>query len=306
MNEGLPDFRLLKCFEVLMAERSVSAAAARLDLSQPAMSHALGRLRRFFDDPLLLKGHGGMTPTGRALELEAQVRTLLADAANIMSRPASFDPATARKRFVVMAAENLECLIAPRLMERIHRAAPGIELAFRSADRHRALGWLESGEIDFRIGQWPKPAQSLRSKPLFRDHLVCIARKDHPQISGRISVEQFLNTPHVRIDTPRVGVSMHGIDEAVSALRRRLRVALRVHSAFTICHVVEYTDLIACVTQRLARKLANDYPLQILPVPLPVPRVQVSLYWHERTQKQPEHRWFRQLLTDSAKGIWDA
>jgi DNA-binding transcriptional LysR family regulator len=306
MNEDAPDFRLLKCFEALLAERSVSAAAARLELSQPTMSRALARLRRLFDDPLLLKGHGGMTPTGRALELEPGVRALIANAASIMSRPSSFDPGTARKRFVVMAAENLECLIAPYLMGSIRRAAPGIELAFRSADRDRALGWLESGEIDFRIGQWQRPAQSLRSKPLFRDHLVCIARRDHPEIRGRIAVEQFLATPHVRIDTPRVGVSMHSIDEAVAALRRTLRIALRVHSACTMCDVVGSTDLIACVTERVARKLANDYPLQILPVPLSVPRRQISLYWHERTQKQPEHRWFRQLLTDGAKEIWGA
>jgi len=286
-----------------MAERSVSAAAARLELSQPAMSHALGRLRRLFDDPLLLKGHGFMIPTGRALELEDQVRALLANAEQILTRPAAFDPATAQKRFVVMAAENLECLIAPRLMERLQREAPGIALNFRSPDRGRALGWLESGEIDFRIGQWPKPAQTLRSKPLFRDCLVCIARKEHPEIRGKISVEQFLNTPHVRIDTPRVGVSMHSIDEAVSALRRGLRVSLRVHSTYAISHVVEHTDLIACVTECLARKLADDHPLQILPVPLPVPRIQISLYWHERTQKQPEHRWFRQLLADSVKGM---
>lgn len=284
-----------------MAERSVSAAAARLELSQPAMSHALGRLRRLFDDPLLLKGHGAMTPTARALELESRIRALIANAEQILSRPAAFDPATAQKRFIVMAAENLECLIAPPLMVRLHREAPGIELNFRSPDRGRALGWLESGEIDFRIGQWPKAAQTLRSKPLFRDRLVCIARKEHTEIRGKISVEQFLNTPHVRIDTPRVGVSMHRIDEAVSALGRSLKVSLRVHSTFAISHVVEHTDLIACVTECLAHKLANDYPLQILPVPLPIPRIQISLYWHERTQKQPEHRWFRQLLTESLK-----
>jgi len=100
-------------------------------------------------------------------------------------------------------------------MERIHEAAPKIEVAFRSADRDRALGWLASGELDFRMGQWPRPAPSFRSKPLFRDHLVCIARRDHPAIGGRLSVEQFLGTPHVRMDTPRVGVSMTGVGERI-------------------------------------------------------------------------------------------
>src|SRR3990172_7037454 len=104
MNIQELDFRLLQCLAALLTERSVSAAAARLELSQPAMSHALGRLRRLFDDPLLLKGHGFMIPTGRALELEDQVRALLANAEQILTRPAAFDPATAQKRFVVMAA----------------------------------------------------------------------------------------------------------------------------------------------------------------------------------------------------------
>ena len=107
MNIQELDFRLLQCFATLLSERSVSRAAARLDLSQPAMSHALGRLRRLFDDPLLLKGHGHMTPTARALELEVEVRALLAGAERLVSRPAEFVAATTRTRFGLMTASTL-------------------------------------------------------------------------------------------------------------------------------------------------------------------------------------------------------
>jgi DNA-binding transcriptional LysR family regulator len=295
--------KLLQCFEVLMAERSVSRAAMRLDLSQPAMSHALGRLRSLFDDPLFLKGHGHMIPTARALELEAQVHEVREGAERLVRKPVAFDPGSARIQFAIMASEHVEYLLASRLVERLQREAPGIDVEFRPTDRERALGWLERGEIDFRLGWWPKPAQTLRGKALFRDRLVCLARKGHPEIRGGITTEQFLLASHVRVKTPRIGVSMQAIDEAVSFLRRKLRIALKVHNTFILSQVVSHSDFIASVPELLALRLIEHYPLQALPLPLSVPDIRIVLWWHERTHKQAAHRWFRQLLADIAKTV---
>ena len=303
MNNVILDMKLLRCFEVLMAERSVSRAATRLDLSQPAMSHALGRLRRLFDDPLFLKGHGHMIPSARALELEAEVHEVHALAERLMRSPVAFDPASARAQFVVMASENVEYLLSPLLMERLRREAPGIDIEFRPTDRERALTWIERGEVDFRLGWWPNPVQTLRSKALFRDRLVCLARKGHPEIRSGITTEQFLQTSHVRVKTPRIGVSMQEIDEAVSALRHKVRIALKVHNTFVLAHAVSHSDFIACVPERLARGLTELYALQLLPLPLNLPEIRVGLWWHERTHKQAAHRWFRQLLADIAKTV---
>jgi DNA-binding transcriptional LysR family regulator len=302
MNNTAPDLRLLRCFEVLMVERSVSRAAASLNLSQPAMSHALRRLRELFDDPLLVKGHNEMTPTSRAIALEAPVRELLANAEILTRKPAAFSPETARIKFTLMAAEHVEALLAPRLIAQLQREAPGIDIEFRYADREQALRRLERGEIDFRLGWWLEPAPTLRYKFLFRDRLVCIVRKGHPQIQGSLSAEQFLQTPQVRILTLR-GPSHRAIDRSVSLLHRRLHVAVRVQNAYDMSNVVANSNLIATVPERQARTLSEKFALQILRLPLSVPDMRVAMYWHERTHTQPSHRWFREHLAEIAKTL---
>lgn len=303
MNIKGLDFGLLQCFMMLMSERSVSKSALRLGLSQPAVSHALARLRRLFDDPLLLKGHGHMTPTARALELEVEVRTLLAGAERLVSRPAEFVPAASRARFVVMAPEFVEYLLAPPLVAHVEAHAPGVDVAFRTSDPEHAPDWFERGEIDIRLGWLPDPPPLLRVKLLFRDPLVCIARRGHPRLKNRINAEQYLATAHVRVEPPRTGVSTGAIDTAVAALGGQLRIALQVQNAFALANAVAQSSLISTVPDRLARVMAAHYPLQILPLPLDVPDARIAMYWHERTHKQPAQRWFRQLLADAAKAL---
>lgn len=303
MNDQEPDLKLLRCFAALMAERSVSKAAQKLGLSQPAASHALGRLRRLFDDPLLLKGHGGMTPTARALELETGVRTLLDGIGRLALRPAEFVPDRTRARFVVMSPEFVEYLLAPRLAAYAETRAPGVDIAFRSSDPEQAPGWFASGEIDVRLGWVPDPPPLLRVKMLFRDPLVCIARRGHPKLKGRISQAQYLEIPHVRVEQPRTRVSSGAVDAAVAALGGRLRVALQVQNAFALAHAVAQSNLVSTVPQRLAQAMAAQHPLQILALPIDVPDVRIAMYWHERNHKQPAQRWFRQLLADTARAL---
>ena len=303
MNIRELDFRLLQCFAALLAERSVSKAATQLELSQPAMSHALGRLRRLFDDPLLIKGHGHMTPTARALELEIEVRALLAGAERLVSRPAEFVPATTRIRFVVMTPEFVEYLLAPPLIAHVEAHSPGVDVAFRTSDPEHAPDWFENGEIDIRLGWVTDPSPLLRVKLLFRDPLVCIARRNHPRLKNRITTEQYLETAHVRVERPRTRVSTGAVDAAVTALGGQLRIALQVQNAFALANAVAKSNLISTVPQRLARVMAAHYPLQILPLPLDVPDVRIAMYWHERTHKQPAQRWFRQLLAETARTL---
>jgi DNA-binding transcriptional LysR family regulator len=282
-----------------MAERSVSRAASLLRLSQPAMSHALARLRGLFDDALLVRSKGDMVPTARALELEAEVRGILESADRLVKKPASGDPPAAGMRFSIMAAEPVEYLIAAPLMRRLANS-PGVAVDFTPADRHHAQGLLERGEIDYRLGWWPNPAPMLRYKLLFRDRLACLARKGHPSMRGRVTLEQFLSASHVRIRSA-VGPSMQAVDDAAAAQRTQIRIALRVHGIFSLCCVVSNSELVAVVPDSLAQRLAADHPLQVLPLPIAVPDLRNALYWHERTHKHPGHRWFRQLLTEVAR-----
>ena len=303
MNNLAYDLKLLLCFDALMAERSVSRAAERLNLSQPAMSHALARLRRLFDDPLLLKGRGLMMPTTRALQLEGQVRELLGALQRLAEQPAAFEPATAALRFRVMAPEYAEYLLAPPVVMHLQREAPHVALDFRPSEPERALDWLARGDLDFRLGWWPEPPAALRYKLLFRDRLVCAVRRNHPRFRGALSSEDYLEAAHVRVQTPRTGVSSSAVDHAATALRRTLDVALKVQNLLVMSEVVTATNLVATLPERLALRLQEKYAFQILPLPLDVPDIRLALYWHERTHKQPAHRWFRQAVSDAAKAV---
>jgi DNA-binding transcriptional LysR family regulator len=303
MNNLAYDLKLLMCFDALMAERSVSRAAERLNLSQPAMSHALARLRRLFDDPLLLKGRGVMTPTSRALQLETQVHELLAALRRLAEQPAAFEPGTARVRFSVMAPEYAEYLLAAPLALQLQRDAPNLALDFRASDPDRSLDLLARGELDFRLGWWPEPPAALRYKLLFRDRLVCVVRRNHPRFRSALSTDDYLDAAHVRVQTPRTSVSSSAVDQAVAALRRTLNVALRVQNISVMAEVVAASSLIATLPERLASRMQERHPLQLLPLPLNVPDIRMALYWHERTHKHAAHRWFRQAVGDIAKTL---
>ncbi len=296
------DLQLLRCFEALMTERSVSRAAVKLDLSQPAMSHALGRLRTLFDDPLLARGRGGMTPTGRALGLEPQVREALSAAYRLVEKRTLFSPSESRQEFTVMTAEYIEYLLLPRLIARLKAEAPSVRVTFRSAQPDRALEWLERGELDFRLGWWPESAPALRAKRLLRDPLVCVARQGHPLIAGAITEEQFMGIPHV-IQSERMKSARRAIEQAVLLRHRHLQVQFKVQDALALCNVVAHSDLIGTLPERFARALATKFPLQVMPIPMAIAEIRQAMYWHERTHNEPSHQWFRLLISDLAKEL---
>jgi DNA-binding transcriptional LysR family regulator len=297
------DIRLLRAFLVLMQERNVSTAAEHLGISQPAASHALARLRALFDDPLLLRSRAGMVASTRATEFEQGVRELLATYDGLLGLARPFDPAVSAQTFVVSAPEYAERLLLPGLAQRVRRQAPQVRIEVQTPDRDRALELLETGRVDLRVAWLPRPPQSLRSMQLFQDRIVCIAATDHPTVQGSISQEQFLTLPHARpLGTGRTTTG-RVIDEAVEQLGGQLNLAFLVQNFLTIPLMMDGTDLIATVPLRLATFLRRQHPLQILEPPLRLPRIRYAAYWHERSQKDPGHRWLRGLLLDSARAL---
>ena len=297
------DIRLLRAFLVLMAEKNVSVAAERMGISQPAASHALARLRELFQDPLLLRSRAGMVPSDRAAAFEAGVRSLVEGYDEMLAKARPFDPATSEQTFVISAPEYAERLLMPGLARRLRREGPRIRLEIRAPDRDRGQELLESGRIDLRIAWLQKPPQSARSMQLFQDRIVCIADPDHPTVRGRITLEQYLTAPQARplgngrTSTGRV------IDEAVERLGRQLDLVFQVQNFLTIPSMMAGNDLIATMPLRLARALQAQHPLQILEPPLRLPRVRYAAYWHERSQKDPGHRWLRGLLMETAREL---
>lgn len=301
MNFKSLDVHLLRCFDALMAECSVSRAAEQMNLSQPAMSHALARLRRLFDDPLLLRAQSAMVPTRHALVLRESVARILAEIDGVVSRKAVFRAESSRMKFVLTAPEYVEYVVAPRLFALLQKEAPGVDIEFRTPNPERVSEWMEKGEIDFRLAWLRDPPHSLHSKFLFRDGFVCLVREGHPQIRGALTAEQFFSLPHVRSRFVRNSPSGRVIDEVVVSHGRKLRIALLMQNFLTAFHTVAHTDLIATVPARLAHGLAEQLSLQVLEPPISVPDMRIAVYWHERTHKEASHRWFRQKLADVAK-----
>lgn len=299
----LNDLRLLKTFQVLMAERSVSRAATHLGLSQPAMSHCLAKLRAVFDDPLLIKRSGLMVPTQRGLDLQKEVTALLQRVQRLIAAPSAFSPLTAKQHFRVMSPEFAGALMTPPLLLKLARDAPNVDVSFQAADPTRALEYLESGEFDCRLGWWPAPAPGLRHKILFADRMVTIVRSDGAHARGGLTREQYLDARHIRVQPPGLSFSMRSLDQAAVRLGHRLRIAALVQNAIIMMESIERSDFIGTMTERLAQRLVRHFGVRILPLPLTVPDLKVALYWHERTQRQPAQRWFRETLAHVSKSI---
>jgi DNA-binding transcriptional LysR family regulator len=287
-----------------MDERSVSRAATRLRTSQPTMSRLLGRLRLFFADPLLVWAGGHMVPTPRALALETEVRHVVETMMRLSSPDQSFDPSVSEAKIVLTAAGYLENIFLADVMKQVAVKAPAISIEVRAPNRMQDMQALERGEIDFIVGWTVTAAPSLRSRVLFADRLICIARAGHPKLrDDRLTYEKYLQLPQIQYDVP--GRTTTGI-----LLEQRLAqdgsgpvVKFRVHNSLTVGEVVANSDLIATVPNKFAMRFLKQYPLKILELPVRLPQMQNRAYWHERMQSDPRSRWFRRLLADAAKKI---
>ncbi|WP_345251972.1 LysR family transcriptional regulator [Pigmentiphaga soli] len=297
------DFRLLRALLALITERSVTRAANLLAVGQPALSQTLGKLRKHFNDPLLVRTRGGMVPTDRARELEQSARAILAEYDRMISPADGFDPATSRRRFVVSIPEYAEHMLMPPLLERLRRESPDIRIEVRPPQPARAIEQLEAGDLDLRIAWLLAPTPTLRSMPLFQDQVVCLASRAHPTIQGSLTVDDFLGCPHVRpLGTGRPTTAVV-LDEALSRERRKIDRPFLVENFLTIPAIVARTDMLATLPRMLARPFATQYELQLLEVPLRLPRIRYAAYWHERSQKDPGSRWLRTMLQQAARTL---
>lgn len=316
MNDLPLDMPALRCFLALMRERSVTRAAERLGMSQPAVSHVLARLRRHFGDALLVRAATGMVPTARALELDAAAHDIVGAMDRLGRSNRAFDPALERSTFVITIPEYFERLLAPALMARLQAEAPAVSIELRAPNPVLARAWLDSGEVDFRLAWIHDPRPESRFARLPEDRLVCLVREGHPTVGTRLGVGDFFELPHVRpaiavapgtpADPASVTLEQYiGLPHRGRHRARRLRIALRAQSFATIPYVVAQSDAIATIPERLARTIDPRLPVRVLRPPIALPPLRGALYWHERSNADPRHRWFRKLLLDVARGLAD-
>lgn len=296
------DLQQLACYAALIKYQNVSKAANALGLSQPTVSLALKKLREAFKDPLLIRSNGRMTPTSRALALEVEIQEILHKVDALNKSEASFDPSTSEAKFSIMCPEFVEYYLAPRIAARLEKDAPHIKVEFKTSNPSQAFDMLDKGALDFRLGWWPKPNLMLRTKILFRDELICLSRKNN-QPAQKLSVSEFINTRHVRLEAPRNGVSTMVIDQAVLKIGEKINIALEAQTIFNLAKIVSETGFLACIGKKMAQEMQNQFPVEIRPIPLNIPEVRIALYWHERTHRQNSHNWLKNVIETEMQAI---
>lgn len=292
------DVRLLRILLVLLTEQSVSKAALMLDMTQPAMSHVLGRLRVLFQDPLLIRSRSGMVCTDRGLEMATGAREILARLDQLVTREASFDASHSRRVFIVTAVPYGEHVILPGVLRRMQLEAPHARLEVRLPPLGHTYDLLEQGEVDMRIA-WGRGsvASSLRAMPLFTDRIVCVRdRAANP--ASPLTVSQYLQASHLRSHNTATTAKL--MDGVAAQHGTTLRIAAYVQSYHAIPKMLQGTHLLATMPDRIARDLVAGTDLEICSVPLRLPPVKMMAYWHERNHSDHGHRWFRKLFSGAA------
>ena len=289
------DLNLVLALDALLAERHVTRAAARLGVTQSAASHALARLRDLFGDPLLVRGpRGAMITTPRAEALAPQVHRVLVDLAGVL-RGDAFDPATTRRVFRIGASDYAELVLLPKLIERIGRLAPGIDLWVHPFDEHGDAE-LAAGALDavFALPRGSARSAGSYEKVLFDEGFTCILRADHPLAGGKLTLPRYCGASHLLV-APR-GSPGSLVDDALAEHGRSRRVALAVPHFLVVPYIVAGSDLVATLASRVAARFTETLGLVAMPPPVQLPRFQIAVAWHERNHHDAAHRWLREQV----------
>lgn len=295
------DLNLLRVFDAVARERHVTRAAQRLNLSQPAVSNALARLRAALGDELFLRRPGGVEPTALALALAAPVAEALDRLAEALSAQTPFDPATARRVFPVALSEYAEAVLAPPVLARMAREAPACLLAIRHADRTNAEALLERGEAVLAIAMLGEPSALYTRLRMLPEAFLTLMRPDHPLAEGALDMDRFLSVPHLLHSANGSRDGALDVVLAAEGLSRRLGAVVAHLSA--VPEVLKRTDMIITVSARLARTLAAPHGLVVREPPVAVRHTRLSLVFHRRFEADPGHAWLRRLVLAESREV---
>lgn len=286
------DLNLLKTLDALLDERSVTRAAERLSLTQPAVSGMLTRLRECFDDPLFTRSQRGIIPTLRALELAQPVKAILAEVSELL-QPKAFDPATAEITLNIAATDYaLRAVIVP-FMAALQLQAPAIRVAVLPVNNEQLNAQFERGDIDIALVTPDSAPPGLHASSLYHEDYVCLMREQHPLArADALTLDAFCAQDHALVSY--TGGNFRGVtDEALDALGRSRRVTLSVCSFLVLPEILRVSNLISVVPRRLAMNLPG---LKVLQPPLDIKGFTKTVVWHDRSHRDAGQRWLRELL----------
>ncbi|WP_176244827.1 LysR family transcriptional regulator [Pseudomonas sp. B11(2017)] len=292
------DLNLLVILDALLIECHVTRAAERLHLSQPAVSHALARLRDLLGDPLLVRAGAGLAPTARALELAAPLAETLAQVQALLA-PNAFDPASARRTFRVAMSDYGAAIILPGLIRTLRHEAPGIDLQICHASREGMLEGVLNGDIDVAAGVFPDLPGELRSTPLFEERYACLLDRRSLPADGVLDLPSYLSRPHVLLEMRGSGTPE--IERTLTALRERRRVAVSLPHWSVAPQLIAGTDLILTVASRALGGIDRT-SLAVVPPPFEIAPFTFVLAWHGRRGGDQALNWLNRRIQEGVEG----
>ncbi|MFC7514862.1 LysR family transcriptional regulator [Herbaspirillum sp. GCM10030257] len=297
MHISRVDLNLFIVFDAIYTEGSVTRASQKLNLTQPAISHALGRLRQMFDDPLFVRQGHTMVSTPLARTIIDPIRRSLRGLEVTLNGVHSFEPATAQKRFNIALRDVLEATILPPLMLRMRDSAPMVDLAASHVERRELETELAAGTLDGAIDVLLPLSSDIMHTRIYSDATVVVARKGHPDIKGALDIDTYMKQDHILASSRRRGPGLEDFELSRIGLERHIR--LRCQHYFAACRVVSQTDMVLTMPGRYAHIANRQFDNQILPFPVEVPAFDVFLYWHANVDKDPANIWFREQVMQS-------
>jgi DNA-binding transcriptional LysR family regulator len=299
MNLRAFDLNLLVVFDAVMQDRSVTRAGKRIGLSQPAMSHALNRLRDLLKDELFVRTPTGMRPTPRAEQLAALLRQALSELQRAL-QPETFDPATADRRFSLAINNYAAVVVAPPLATAVSAAAPSVQLDLRPSGTLDLIESLDCGDLDLAIGSLDSFGERFACTQLLADEFVMVMRRRHPAGRGALSAKVLAGLTHLDISSS--GENTDFLDAWLTEQGQTRRITLRA-PYLSARAILTRSDLAATLSRRIAEEFVRTDPLQVHELPVKSPVVRTTMLWHRRLDTQPAHRWLREMIIAVAKSL---
>lgn len=297
------DLHLIRVLHTVLTERSVSRAAVRLGMYQPAVSASLKRLRTLAGDPLLVRSGSGMVPTEAGLRMIAPAADILRHAEVLFSDARSFDPVTARHTFSLAASDYLDPQFLPQLVAQVKSSAPTcpIEIHPLSADSDYRKH-LAQGDYEVVIGNWPKPPDDLHLGHLFGDEVVCLVSNQHPAVRRGWDVEAWLAAEHIA-PTPTHPGAKGVIDDHLAQQGMTRNITARCPHFGLIPAMVASSLLVLTTGRQYCERFVDQHAVQVLPCPVPFPQMTYYQLWHERTHASTAGRWLREQIKTVAASL---
>lgn len=284
------DLNLFLVFDTIYTERNLTQAAKSLAITQPAVSNALARLRKLFNDELFVRSARGMQPTPVADSIAQNVSEALGLLKTSIVEREAFDPACTERTFQFSMTDLAEAVVLPKLIPFFEETAPNVALQSYYVKRQELVRNLSRGELDFAVDVPVVEDPHLCHASLLSDDYVCVLRHGHPALAKEFTLESFLELQHIHVSSRRKGLGQ--IDLALMKYEVERRIKLRVQHYRVAAAIVSTTDL----ALSLPRFLAEKYDLAALPLPFHVAQLDFHLYWHRQSDSDGSHRWLREAL----------